>query len=303
VKQIALTFIFFGVVFAAAFSLGQSGRVRDFSVKSSEPSILDHGFRSTDYTLEERPFVVVVVGRNNGAFVEKTLRSIFSQRYTNYRFVYVDDSSSDGSFSLVEDLVESSGLKELGTLIRNEEPLGQLANLCAAVRDAADHEIVVWVEGQDWLAHEWVLSRLNSYYADPDLWLTYGQYREFPDYRLGSSAPFNYEEWKEKGVRQCPFVASHLKTFYAGLFKQIDLADLTYQGTFLPAGADLAVMIPLLELARDHFQFVSEILYIANRRISALEDSELLTKAQPYVRSLASYDPIAYFMQKEAVSE
>ncbi len=302
-KQIALTFIFFGVVFVAAFQLGQSGRGRTFSSVGRVSSTLDHGFRATDYPLQQRSFVVVVIGRDNGAFVEKTLRSIFSQTYPHYRLVYVDDGSSDGSFSLVKDLVEASGMGERVSLIRQEEPIGQLAHLCSLISKAADDEIVVWVEGQDWLAHEWVLSRLNSYYADPDLWMTYGQYREFPDYRLGSCSAFQYEEWKKKGFRGHAFVASHLKTFYAGLFKCIDPADFTYQGAFLSAGAEWAVMTPLLELARDHFQFIPEILYIANKQKPQSEDPELLMKAQRYIRSLASYDPLLYFSQNEAVCE
>ncbi|HAB99192.1 MAG TPA: hypothetical protein DCE71_05165 [Parachlamydiales bacterium] len=302
-KQIALAFIFFGVVFAAAFHFGQLRKGQTFSSSSRVSSTLDHGFRATEYPLQQKSFVVVVIGRDNGAVVEKTLRSIFSQVYPHYRLVYVDDGSSDGSFSFVKDLVESSGMKERVLLVRGEEPVGQLAHLCSVLREAADDEIVVWVEGKDWLAHEWVLGRLNSYYADPDLWMTYGQYREYPDYRLGSSAPFQYEEWKQKGFRGHAFVASHLKTFYAGLFKCIDPADFSYQGAFLSAGSELAVMTPLLELARDHFQFIPEILYIANKQMPPLEDGEMLMKTQRYIRSLASYDPLLYFMQNEASCE
>lgn len=301
-KRIALSLIFFGVVFAAAFQWGRSEKSSFFSAECT-PAYLDYGFRPTDYPLEQRPFVIVVIGRNNGAFVEKTLRSIFFQQYQNYRLVYVDDGSDDGSYSLVKDVIEGCGLKEISTLVRNEEPIGQLANLYAVLKEAADHEIVVWVDGHDWLAHEWALSRLNSYYADSDLWLTFGQYREFPDYRLGSSSPFSYALWKEKGVRQIPFAASHLKTFYAGLFKHIDPADFAYQGTFLSVGADLAVMVPLFELADGHFQFIPEVLYIASPHASTPESQDLLMKTQRYVRSLASYDPIPYFMKTDVAYE
>ncbi|MBS0625726.1 MAG: glycosyltransferase family 2 protein [Verrucomicrobia bacterium] len=257
---------------------------------SGEENLNNH-FYPTDYPLENRPFAILVVGYNNGASVEKTLRSIFSQHYDNYRLIYVDDASTDGSFSLARDLIYNSGQIGRTTFVRNEERLGELASWSQAIRRCPDQEIVVLVGGDDWLAHEWVLNRLNEYYADPDLWLTYGQSREFPHYRLGASKPFKLNEWKEKGFRGHSFVSSHLKTFYAGLFKQVDDSDLSYQGQFLMAAADVALMIPLLELAEDHFQFIPEILYISNRTAEPREDREFALRCERYVRALTSYSP------------
>lgn len=281
------------------------GKTRYFEFSSpakiSLPKIVDYGFRPTDYPLEHRPFVLIAVGHENGAFVEKTLRSMFSQVYPNFRIVYVDDASTDGSFSLVQDFVHSSGFEKIVTLIRNSERVGELASINQVIRECADEEIVVWIGGQDFLSHEWVLDRLNAYYADPELWLTFGQYREFPGYKLGTSAPFDRAEWEEKGPRGSIFTASHLKTFYAALFKQIGLADLMYQGAFLSSAVDMAVMIPLLELAQNHFQYIPEILYIANQQPS--EEPELLLRSQRYIRSLAAYEPIPSVVSIEAISE
>jgi glycosyltransferase involved in cell wall biosynthesis len=137
-------------------------------------------FQPTQFPLKNRPFAVVVVGRDNGAVVAKTLASIFNQNYENYRVVYVDDASSDGSFDLVKDLVYDGGRYIQVELVQNEQRLGVLASLVKAVKACADEEIVVVVGGEDWLAHEWVLQRLNAYYDNPDLWMTYGQYCEFP---------------------------------------------------------------------------------------------------------------------------
>lgn len=297
-KQVVFIFVFLAVVYAAAFSAGKTRWFQLVQTQTSTAEVVDLGFRPTSYPLQERPFVCVVIGYNNGAFVEKTLRSIFSQVYFTFRIIYIDDASEDGSFALVKDLVEASGSKDRVTLVQHTQHEGQLASLCEGVRECADEEIVVWIDGNDWLAHEWVLSSLNSYYADPDLWVTYGQYREFPDYKLGISAPFS-----DKDFRVHPFVASHLKTFYAGLFKRIDPVDFTYQGTFLTAGVDFAVMIPLLELAQHHFQYVPQVLYIANRQAALKEDEELALKAHRYLRSMASYDPLSHFAQPEEYHE
>ena len=146
---------------------------------------LDNGFRPAQYPCQNRSFVIFICGFNNGAFLEKTLRSVFSQVYDNYRLIYIDDASTDGSFELARDCISQSGYSSRATFVHNDQRLGLLANLVRAVQVCKDQEIVILLHGQDWLAHEWVLERLNQYYADPDLWLTYGQYREFPVVSIG----------------------------------------------------------------------------------------------------------------------
>ena len=101
-----------GALYLAGFSLAKARFLDSSTPEISRPLELDHGFRSVDYPLEYRPFTLVAIGRNNGAFVDKTLRSMFSQVYPNYRIIYVDDGSTDGSFSLVKDLVDLNEFRE-----------------------------------------------------------------------------------------------------------------------------------------------------------------------------------------------
>lgn len=247
--------------------------------------------KPSNLTLKNLPFTIVIVGVNNGASVEKTLSSVFSQNYENYRIVYIDDASDDGSFDLARDLIYDSGHLGRVTLARNEERLGILANLFRAVQLLDDGEIVVVLQGEDWLAHEWVLQRLNAYYADPDVWITYGQYRDFPNYQLGPCRPFV--------CRSQPFAASHLKTFYAALFKKVRESDFISAGRFLPACSEMAYMIPMLELAGAHSQFIPEVLYIANRQTNYKEDRELQMRCEKFIRALDPYPPLANLFEVE----
>lgn len=251
-------------------------------------------FQAAPFAAKNRPFTIVITGMNNGASVAKTLNSVFNQNYDNFRVIYVDDASDDGSFDLVRDLVLDSPRLGQVNLVQNEKRLGPLANLYRAVQTCSAEEIVVVLNGEDWLAHEWVLQRLNAYYADPDLWLTYGQYCDFPTYQLG-----NCREMKEGKVRNLPFLASHLKTFYAGLFKKVKESDLIYQGKFLPSCGELAYMIPMMEMAQNHFHFISEILYITNRQVVVKEDRELQMRCEKAIRSLDSYAPLACIRDPE----
>lgn len=241
----------------------------------------------SSFTLQNHPFTVVIVGANNGATVAKTLSSVFSQTYENYRVIYIDDASDEGSFELARDLIYESGHLGQVTLVRNEKKLGLLANLFRAVKECPDEEIIVVLGGEDWLAHEWVLQRLNAYYADPDVWITYGQYRDFPTYQLGIC-----RETKETDLRHQPFMASHLKTFYAALFKKVRESDFVFGGKFLPTCAEMAAMIPMLEMAKEHSQFVPEVLYIHNRQTAGKEDREQQLRCEKFVRTLTPYSPL-----------
>ncbi len=250
------------------------------------------------YALENRPFAILIVGFNNGAVVGKTLRSVFSQNYENYRAIYIDDASDDGSFELARDLIYESGHMGQVTFVHNEQRLGMLANLSRAVELLSDEEIAVVLHGEDWLAHEWVLQRLNAYYASSDVWMTFGQSRDFPTYQLGSARPY-----KEASVRSEPFTATHLKTFYAGLFKKVRPFDLMSGGKFLQAYADLAYMIPMLELAGPHAQFISEVLYIQNRQGNYKEDREVQLRCEKFIRGLDVYPALTCLFSREKCGE
>ena len=289
-KKVFIWIFSFLLLIGASFAGGRYWKEHRRIDAAVNAAVLDFGFSPAAFPLHNRSFVIFISGFNNGAFVEKTLRSVFSQVYDNYRVIYIDDASTDGSFEVARDLISQSPQAARAAFVHNEQRIGFLANLIRAASVCQDQEILVILNGEDWLAHEWVLSRLNQYYADPDLWLTYGQYREFPTFRIGSVR--NYLESEGAQLRAAPFAASHLKTFYAGLFKHIPESDLLYQGAFLPQATDLAIMLPMIEMAFSHFHFIPEILYIANRRAPPSEDHELQMRCERYIRSLKPYSPL-----------
>ena len=86
-----------------------------------------------------------------------------------------------------------------------------------------------------------------------------------------------------------------MKSFYAALFKKIREQDLVYQGQFFPASAELAYMVPLLEMAKDHLQFIPEVLYLSTG--VAKEDRELKARCESHIRSLTPYDPVLALTQ------
>jgi cellulose synthase/poly-beta-1,6-N-acetylglucosamine synthase-like glycosyltransferase len=262
--------------------------------------VVEACFLPTNYPLQNRSFTVIVVGRNNGASVQRTLTSIFTQNYENFRIVYVDDASDDGTFELAQDLIYDMKYLIPTTLTRNEEPLGLLENLSRTIQNCANEEIVVLVDGHDWLAHEWVLQKLNQYYADPDLWITYGQFRNYPTFELGNS---QLNQNQGKVIRKSSLQGLHLQTFYAALFKKIKPADLMNQGKYFPCPTSLAYMAPMLEMGARHFQYIPDTLYIADPKMGAPFDLEEEMRQLNSLRSLPPYDPLQALFSTSSLEE
>src|SRR3990167_9582444 len=104
---IATVLLFF--LLGGSYTIGKLWRERQQQHSAQIDREYDNGFRCSEYCLEQKPFVVVISGYNNGAYLERTLRSIFSQVYDRYRLIYIDDASTDGSAALAQECIEASG--------------------------------------------------------------------------------------------------------------------------------------------------------------------------------------------------
>jgi glycosyltransferase involved in cell wall biosynthesis len=235
--------------------------------------------------ISEKKFVIVVPSYNNVDWYKRNLDSIFIQKYSNYRVIYIDDVSSDGTGDLVESYINKNNLHSKVTLIKNIHCGGPLSNHYKASLLCKPEEIIVNLDGDDWFANENVLSRLNQEYEDPDVWLTYGQFAfYYGDNRplgkgLSSKIPYHVlvaNSIRKDGEGSTP---SHLRSFYAGLFHKIKKEDLMYEGKFFSMAGDVAMLLPMIEMAGIHTRFIPDLLYIYNRATSLNED-----KINPYLQ-------------------
>jgi glycosyltransferase involved in cell wall biosynthesis/SAM-dependent methyltransferase len=213
---------------------------------------------------DDKKFVIVIPSYNNRQWCEKNIGSALNQNYSKYRIIFTDDASSDGTFEQSKHFVEASGKTNLVTLIKNETRIGALANLYNMIHSCDDDEIVLTLDGDDWLSNENVLNRLNSVYRERDVWLTYGQYRNSNDGIIGVAQPYPPHVINSNSFRSHVWSASHLRTFYAWLFKKIRKEDLCENGQFFPMTWDFAMMFPMLEMAGPHSTYIDDILYIYN---------------------------------------
>lgn len=214
--------------------------------------------------IPEKAITVIIPSYNNAQVYRKNLETLFSQNYGNYRVIYIDDVSSDGTADLVEEYVHQSGHRDRFTLIRNTERSGAMKNFYDAIHSCDDENIIVNYDGDDWLAHDDVLSKVNEAYSGKrPVWLTHGSFVYYPDGGGGWNLPIPKKIVKANQFRKfrCP---SHLRTYYAWLFKKIKVEDLMYEGEFYSMACDLAMMYPMIEMAGERHAFIEDVLYIYN---------------------------------------
>lgn len=242
------------------------------------------------------PIVVIITSYNNEKVCEKNLESVFSQNYDNYRVIYIDDCSTDQTYERVANYIALKGQQDRVTLIRNPKKSIKMANLYKACLSCRDEEIIATLDGDDWLIHEKVLATINQYYQSPDVWMTHGSAIIHPEYREICGTPIEDAVVMSNTVREHPFKMSMLRTFYAGLFKQIHLKDLLFQDDFIPTADDVAFMYPMAEMAGVHCVFVPEILYVINdsNPIREMRTAARLQEVLPlHIKSREKYLPLS----------
>lgn len=222
----------------------------------------------------ENDIVVLIPSFNNSQWYKKNLNSVFNQSYTNYRIIYIDDCSTDGTTKLVETYIKEKKQEHRTTLIKNKIRVTAMENLYKAIHfECKDNEIIVKLDGDDWLAHNNVLQRINQEYQDPNIWLTYGNYQDLPNHKKKGDLyckPISNEFLNNGGTRKVDkiiqiYAPGHPLTFKAWLFKKIKLKDIFYEGKFPKTAYDATMNFPLIEMARNNHKFIAETLYIHNK--------------------------------------
>ncbi len=207
-------------------------------------------------------FLIVSAFYNAAPFIERCVGSIISQDYSNYRVLFIDDASTDGSFDLIDEY-------DKFIKIKNNENKGLLYNYAKYVpMYANEDDIIVVVDGDDALHGNKSLSYLNDFYNEQNCLVTYGQ-SIWTDGRKGFARPYTEQEFKN--LRKSPFIASHLRTFKYQCFKEIYNQDHELdcfkdnKGEFLKAAPDVAIMFAVMEIAGfERVKYIDKILHLYN---------------------------------------
>lgn len=217
--------------------------------------------------MEEQNFKIITAVYNAGDFFDRYVQSIARQEYENYQVIVVDDASNDGTRDRVKEACDKWGW----TAVLNQENKGALYNQVHGIRalNPEPDDVLVFVDGDDQLAHREVLQRLASYYEDGETQLTYGQYQPIPQSATCTlAAKFPQDIIDQKCFRQAVMEHrglywNHLRTFKYEIFAQLEDNDFTDDfGRWYQTATDACLMYPCLELAAPNIKFIEEIMYL-----------------------------------------
>lgn len=220
-------------------------------------------------------FKIITAVHNSEMFIERCMASVMQQTYKSWEHIVIDDRSTDTTLPRALTLVgyEKGKVSQTRVIAQVHKQPSHLLNQCAAI-DAAkpkNEDVIVMLDGDDWLFDNTVLQRLADYYEKTKCWMTYGTPMIYKgdDYPLAPQAwlrPYKTEVLLSGEVRQHPWLATHLRTFKFGLWRRIDQRRSFYlsNGEMAWCCVDFATMFPMLEMAQERSLFIPEPMMVYN---------------------------------------
>ena len=214
---------------------------------------------------KENHFKIVIPLYNVEKWIEKCLDSVMTQNYKNFECILLDDISTDSSVSVIKEKIKGDSRFRL---VENTEKAFALKNIYDGINisNPSDEDIIVTLDGDDWLENNNVLTKLNSVYNTDDCWITYGSYIEYPSNIKGKFARQAPNDIIRDGsYRKNEWYFSHLRTFKYHLWNKIDRKDLLdSEGAFYPMAWDLSFMFPMLEMSGYKSRYIDDSMYVYN---------------------------------------
>jgi glycosyltransferase involved in cell wall biosynthesis len=178
-------------------------------------------------------------------FVGRCLESLRGQTLMQWQALVTIDRRGDRTY---ERALEVRGGDERIVITRNRRRLYPMENIVRAIRRsrAEAEDVIVILDGDDWLITDRALERIAAAYEDEDCWMTYGSWISNSDGHPGrwpayaEGADFRSERWLGTAVRTW-------KKWLFDLIAEEDLRD--RQGRYFRVTEDLACMFPMLEMA------------------------------------------------------
>lgn len=196
-------------------------------------------------------------------YIEKCIDSVMNQEFKNFKMFLIDDMSNDKTTEIIKNKIKDDNRF---ILIVNTEKKYKLKNIDDLLMDENlfdDEDIVVELDGDDWLYDNNVLNLINDKYkSNKDLWLTNGSF-VYSDGRFGFSWKVNSDT-----VRTDTFLFSHLRTWKVHLWRSIEQESfLDENREYFKSAGDSAYSFPMIEMAGDkHYEYIPNILYVYNEQ-------------------------------------
>lgn len=230
-------------------------------------------------------------------YIAQCLDSLQTQSYTNWQAYVTVDACKDHTYS---NAARARGGDRRVQIFRNRERAFSLCNLVRAIErsHAAPEDVIVNLDGDDWLARPDALEIIASTYATHNSWLTYGSW-------ISNVAGLDgvvrglwpaYPE-HTTNFRRIRWLGTAVRTWKKWLWDLIDDRDLRDPGgDYYRVSEDQVVMLPLLEMSGTaHARHIPEALMIYNQLNSQGADPAVAEERHRnaiYIEQQRPYSPL-----------
>jgi len=192
-------------------------------------------------------FVFLTPAFNCAEDIKKTLHSMIAQSYGDWRAVFIDDVSSDNTGEVVQNVASALSLGDRVQVVRREEKFGETKNTLEEIKKIEDSEVVLRLDGGDWLTDNDTLAFLDQIYTKYNPSVLWTNHRwAFTSHNI--SGPMTLE--RGQTVYQHPWVSSHLKTFRASKLKRVPIKNfLDENGEWITIACDQTVFLPMMHMS------------------------------------------------------
>ena len=116
-------------------------------------------------------FVVCVW--NAEKYIKNCIRTLKSQQDRDFKVFIIDDVSTDNTVEITKSLIVDDNRFNL---IVNSEKKFKLKNLDELIPTFEDNDIIIELDGDDFLLNSEVVSDIRKIYSDGKVWLTNGSF-------------------------------------------------------------------------------------------------------------------------------
>jgi len=242
-------------------------------------------------------FRIITPFYNTEGYIGRTLYSLKRQINDNFVCYMIDDCSTDRSATIAGLSTASDKRFKLIQNLDKKYALQNIAETIDSIEDIDDEDIIILLDGDDWLPSNNTLSHLEKVYNSSDCLMTYGSYVYSPNGTKGvEPSAYPQSVIDNNSYRQDQWRASHLRTFKYKLWDKIDQNDLQNDNGYYKVAYDQAIMLPLLEMAGPRAKYISEVMHVYNRvnplNVDKTKQEEQFQTAQE-VRAKKPYQRLA----------
>jgi hypothetical protein len=178
-------------------------------------------------------------------FIGPCLQSLRTQTWQDWQAIVTLDRRGDHTF---ERATEAAGGDGRIVIARNRRRLYTMENILRAIHRsrAEPDDVIVILDGDDWLITDRALERIATEHEDDDCWVTYGSWIS-----NRRRAPGRWPAYAEGcDFRTAPWLGTAVRTWKKWLFDLVADEDLRdRRGRYFRVTEDVACMFPMLEMA------------------------------------------------------